>query len=250
MSETIDVNFDFTTDTPGFWDNYWNNPMGRSACDPDSDSPMLKKYHILLWSKQLPNHEDMKLEDGKSRDYLVWKNFRFGSDSIVASFRYKRYYHMIKKVIAQLDDYKNFFETYTRKSYTIGGEIIFPKKKGSINQRRGCNHFIKDRFDLTLECIRKYYNHERSPLYDTLLENKEFFDLFVDFKGYVDFFFLQDLVTEDYSHVKLWLCNGIFDDNPLPKDENEYLKWISNELDFVSKRNKRIKEAVEKCRIM
>lgn len=47
---------------------------------------------------------------------------------------------------------------------------------------------ISDRWDLTLECIRRYYNGEDSPLYNVFLNDKAFFDLFVDFKGYVDFF--------------------------------------------------------------
>ncbi|MGN1096255.1 MAG: DUF6994 family protein [Christensenellales bacterium] len=141
-------------------------------------------------------------------------------------------------------DYKKFIEDYTRKSYTIGGAIIFPKMKGSINQMRGCNSHIRDRFDLTLECIRKYYNNEESPLYETLLRNKDFFDLFVEFKGYVDFFYLQDLVSEDYSTVKFWIGNGNFETNPFPKTVEEYMLWIDRQLDFVKKRNDRISSSL------
>jgi len=31
--------------------------------------------------------------------------------------------------------------------------------------------------------------------------DKEFFELFVDFKGYIDYFYLQDCVSYDYSKV-------------------------------------------------
>ena len=62
------------------------------------------------------------------------------------------------------------------------------------------NPYIKDRFVLTLESIHLYYSNKSSPLYDILLKNKEFFDLFVDFKGYVDFFYLQDLMYENYFY--------------------------------------------------
>ena len=243
-SPTIDVNFDFTTDTPHFWDNYWSDEMGKSFSDPDLLSPTLKQYHKILWSKPLPDGECMKLEEGGERDYLVWNNSRYGSDSIVASFRYERNRGMIRDVMTRVGDYKSFFETYTRKTYTIGGELIFPKRKGSINQMRGRNPLICDRFDLTLECIRKYYNHELSPLYDTLSEDKDFFELFVDFKGYVDFFFLQDLVSSDYSSVEFWLGDGDFRPNPLPKTVDDYLLWINNELEFVKKRNTRIDLAI------
>lgn len=76
---------------------------------------------------------------------------------------------------------------------TIGAFTLFPKKqidrKNNINQARGMNSFINDRFDLTLECIRLYYNGEESPLYDTLLRYYAFFDLFKSFEGYIQFFY-------------------------------------------------------------
>ena len=178
MKNTFDINFDFTTDTPYFWETYWNDEMGGVFVDPDSESKTLKKYHKIVWSKQLPNGEFMNLTEGYGANYLTWKGFRFGSDSIIASFRYEKYRFMIKQVMNYLPNYKDFMENYTRKSYTLGGSIIFPKMQGSINQSRGCNPFIRDRFDLTLECIRKFYNNEKSPLYDTLLKNKSFLDLF------------------------------------------------------------------------
>ena len=114
----------------------------------------------------------MKTE--KSNSFAHWNNFRFGSDSIITSFRYLRNRELIQKVAESLPDYKKYYENYIHKSYTIGGEIIFPKMKGGINQSRGCNPFIKDRWDLTLECIRKYYNNETSPLYNVLSNNKDF----------------------------------------------------------------------------
>ena len=243
----IDVDFDFTSDTPGFWDNYWDDEMGYSTVDPDIYSKTLKEYHRVLWSKKLPNGKFLNLKNGGRADYLIWENFRFSSDSITTSFRYKRYRYMIKKVIDFLPNYKQFIENYVRKDYTIGGSIIFPKMKGSINQKRGYNHFIRDRFDLTLECIRKYYKNEKSPLYEVLFKNKNFFDLFVDFKGYVDFFYLNDLVDKDYSSIKFWLGDGdLRKINPLPKSVEEYLLWLDNQLIFVKKRNERIKNAINK----
>ena len=238
----ININFDFTTDTPLFWETYWNDEMGGVFVDPDNKSKTLKKYHKSIWTKQLPNGEFFNLIEGDEKQYLIWKNFRFSSDSIIASFRYEKYRYMIKQVINHLPNYKEFMEDYTRRSYTIGGSIIFPKMKGSINQRRGCNPYIIDRFDLTLECIRKYYKGETSPLTNVLEKNKNFFDLFVDFKGYVEFFFLQDLVNEDFTKVIFWLGDGTFFKNPFPKNVEEYLSWIEKQLDFVDKRNLRIEK--------
>ena len=100
-----------------------------------------------------------------------------------------------------MPDYKAYYEEFIRGAYTIGGAIIFPKHRGSMNQNRGTNKLISDRWDLTMECIRRYYAGEDSPLSDTLERDRYFFDLFVDFKGYTEFFFLQDCVSEDYSEV-------------------------------------------------
>lgn len=80
------------------------------------------------------------------------------------------------KVIESLPNYKDFILDYVHRSYTIGGSIIFPKRPLGINPARGINKYICDRFDLTLECIRKYYLNEGSPLYSTLIKDKEFFD--------------------------------------------------------------------------
>lgn len=243
----IDVNFDFTSDTKGYWNNYWDHEpiLGCVNRDPDSASKTMQLYHKLLYSKPLPNGEIMDLKIGGGANYLTWKNFRFGSDSIIVSFRYKRYRNMIEQVANSLTDYHKYMENYIHKSYTLGGEIIFPKRMGGINQSRGCNQFIKDRWDLTLECIRRFYINEESPLSDILLQDKDFFDLFVDFKGYVDYFYLQDCVSTDYSKVVFWLGDGEFKPFPLPKTVDEYLKWIERELEFVKMRNNRIEHATK-----
>lgn len=64
------------------------------------------------------------------------------------------------------------------------------------------------------------------------IERQGLFDLFVDFKGYVDFFFLQDCVSEDYKKVNLWLGNDFFEKNPVPHNADEYLTFIEKEYDF------------------
>ena len=240
----IDVDFDFTTDTPSYWDGFWgrNDGLGAGSYDPDTWSKTLQKYHQILWSRKLPNGETMDLVVGSGAKYLTWKGFRFGSDSIIASFRYKKYRCMIDQVRHTVPDYEKFMEDFLRQSYTIGGMIIFPKRRyGSINQDRGCNTCISDRWDLTLECIRKFYLGEPSPLYETLLREKGFFDLFVDFRGYVDFFFLQDCVSADYQTVRFWLGNGMFTENPRPDTVEDYLLWIEECRRFLEKRNNRIK---------
>lgn len=237
----LDVKFDFTSDSPGYWDGFWDRGSGHGGggCDPDSKSKTLKSYHRLLWSKQLPNGEMMKLED--CQYYLHWEDLYFGSDSITATFRYARNIEFMDSVKDALSDYRLFIEDFLHKSYTIGGMIIFPQIRNSMNQRRGCSNYICDRWDLTLECIRRYYAGEDSPLANCINNGKTkiFFDKFVDFKGYVDFFFLQDCVDENYN-VKFWLDTSLFEKNPIPKSVEGYLEFIHKELDFVKKRNARI----------
>ena len=243
---TIDISFDFTSDSPGYWKGFWERDDGRGVAgsDPDSVSETLKRYHQLLWSKPLPNGEIMNLEPGLGYDYLTWNGMCFGSDSILASFRYKGYKWMLEQVEEAVPDYHAFVEKYLRQFYTIGGMMIFPRRPGSINQARGVNPYIRDRWDFTMECIRRYYHGEDSPLYDVFDEDKRFFDLFVDFKGFVDFFFLQDCVSEDYDSVIFWEGDGTFRKQPFPQTVGAYLEWIHNEQVFVEKRNARIKASL------
>ncbi len=242
MAISIDVSFYFTTDTKNFWDHFWenNDGLGKSRYDPDALSVTLQSDHRLLWSKELPNGETMDLAIGRGSNYLTWKGFRFGSDSITTSFRYKRYRTIFEQLDKALPDYKAYIEDYIKRSYTIGGTIIFPKRRGSINQSRGTIKSISDRWDLTLECVRRYYSCEQSPLYSTLLRDRAFFDLFVDFQGYVDYFFLQDCVSEDYASVNFWIEHNTFTENPLPQTVEGYMVWISRQLEFVERRNARI----------
>lgn len=242
----IDAFFDFTTDTPHYWDGFLSRGggLGTGGPDPDSKSPMARRIHQLLWSRELPNGETMILEDGRSRFYLKWKDICFGSDSIIVSFRYDRNRPFLRKLEEFLPDYHGFMEDYLHRACNIGGVMLFPSFQWCLNQARGCSRRISDRWDLTLECIRRYYLGESSPLDKCLNHptNRYFFSLFLDFKGFVDFFFLQDCVTEDYSNVKLWLETSLFEVNPIPKTVEDYLSFIGKELDFVSKRNRRIEE--------
>ena len=220
----IDITFDFRTDT-------------REGKDPDSNSKTLREYQQLLWSKPLPNGEVMQL--GIEKGFLNWKGMWFGSDSITASFLHDRF--PLRGLVESKPNFAQWKKDYWHKTYTIGGEIIFPMVRWSMNQARGCSIKICDRWDLTLECIRRFYVGEPTPLDKALERSREFFKLFVDFKGYVDFFLLQDCVDENYN-VKFWLETPLFVSMPMPKDLDEYYKWINSQLDFVEKRGKRIKE--------
>ncbi len=129
---------------------------------------------------------------------------------------------------------------------TVGTFVLFPgnriNNQFTINQARGINSRIRDRFDLTLECIRLYYQNETSPLFEVIKRYGDFLALFVDFKGYCEFFLLRDLVNEDYSQVNFFLQFNGFITNPIPKDLDEYNEYKKNNIEFIKKRNQRIDE--------
>lgn len=240
----IDVNFDFTSDTPEYWDGYWDRCEGIGGCgkyDPDSYSPTLLNYSQKIWSRDLPNGEHMQLYRPGHHSYFVWKDMYFSCDSITTSFRFIRNKKMVTEFYQTLPDYKKYMEDFTRRTYTLPGEIIFPMHRNSLNQRRGMSPKIRDRWDLTLECIRRYYADEESPLSKYLITDKNFFDLFIDFKGYIDYFFLNDCVTKDYSEVILWLGNSDFSSKALPQSVEDFTSFINNQDEFVEKRRERMK---------
>lgn len=227
MENLIDTNFNFYSDSNGG--------------DPDSRSPTLRKYHKILWSKPLPNGNPFELHDNKKGAYLYHKSelgeFFLGSDAITHSYKkHKRKKWLIEQIPTDVNELFNM-------GSTIGSYIIYPNNridgKHTINQARGVNSLIDDRFDLTLECIRRFYVGERSPLYDTLLRYENFFALFVDFIGYIHFFLLEDLIDEN-NKVKFYLPFDGFKTPPSFSDVSQYLLYKTKVVDFIKARNKRI----------
>ena len=229
LQKTIDINFDVYSDTP-------------EGKDPDSFSPTLRKYHKILWSKSLPNNKEfnLNLDTPKLLHHeSALGEFFLSSDSIGHTYtRVKKMSHIIDEL--SNEEINSFFSTCS----TIGAYIIFPAKrinnKMTINGARGVNHKIQDRFDLTLECIRRFYLNEKSPLTDALERNANFFELFSDFKGYTDYFLLQDLVERDYMTIKFWGIFDNFETAPLPANKEEYLSYMNKLVSFVKARNQRI----------
>jgi len=124
--------------------------------------------------------------------------------------------------------------------------MVFPSNqvdgKGTINQVPGLDVEIKDRFDLTLECIRRHYLDEPSTrrLGDALARYADFFGLFGDFAGYVEFFHLQDLVNEVTPTVKFSMPFEDFTASPLPGTLDAYLVYRQRATEFIESRNRRI----------
>ena len=228
----IDSSFDFRNDSNGK--------------DPDSHSPTLRKYHQFLWSKELPNGDFLNIEEIRST--LVYRfnmqTIRFSSDSISNSyFENKKAAHLIPQ-IPQFE-----FEEFRDRGSTIGGFTIFPSQrvngKMTLNGARGLNSKIADRFDLTLECIRRHYLKQDNPLQANLNLpfNRFFFAMFGNFAGYVDFFHFQDLVDSNHETVKFFTrFEKPFEQSPIPQTQSEYIEYKRSALEFLILRNKRIED--------
>jgi hypothetical protein len=215
--------------------------------DPDTYSYHLATSHQQLWSKPLPNGEFFQLHlKGRSKFSLVYQGkqerFVFTSDSIGHTMsKWKK----MKPIIDQVETHE--IESFYDIALTIGGYVIFPanriENKPTINAMRGLLSTIRDRFDLTLECIRLYYENQSSPLYEHLKQYQSFFDLFLDFKGYVDFFLLQDLVDENYK-IQFWLPFESFGNYiVIPGNMEEYQTYKANVIKFILQRNCRMEES-------
>jgi len=224
----IDVDFNFFDDTP-------------DGKDPDSHSPTLRRYHQLLWSKELPDGRPFNLESRKSLSpYLVYQSetqrFVLGSDTIATRHRKK-----LSSLFAATPSEET--DAFLRRSYTICGFIVFPVSRGSINQRRGTHPKIQDRWDLTLESIRRYYNGRVSPLTEVLESEAAFFDLFGSFEGYVAHFHLDDFVFPDGA-VRFLFPFADFAGPTLPTDVDSYREYLQQSLALFAARRDRLQRIV------
>lgn len=236
MDSIIDIDFDFQAEA-GL------DKRGEQR-DSDKYSPTLQEYHRILWSKPLPNGEIFKLT--KVSNNRLYHNSKLGefylsSDRAIATFSsWQKMRHIIDQVPTQT------LLEFNRLTDSIGGIIIWPStqvdKKPTINAARGFNRRISDRLDLTIECIRRYYHGEESPLYETLGRYKDFFKLFDNFKGYVDFFLLQDYIDDDYQSVLISQPFDNFQSPPIPKTLDEYYEYMEATTKLVHARNQRIKD--------
>jgi hypothetical protein len=70
---------------------------------------------------------------------------------------------------------------------------------------------------------------------------RDFFELFGDFDGYVDFWLLHDLVDAS-GDVKLFLPSADFTVPAVPRTLADYLAFCERTVEFVSARNERIRQ--------
>lgn len=263
----LNSDFDFTTEK--YWNGFWEREkvfgkekkriagIGVFGEYPDAKSKTLAEAHAFLWSGKTGNMQnpsikiDLIILEDKDGFYLKDKNscIAFSSDTLVNGYRWVRTKkNVIDPLIEKygLNEYRKMQERFIRIAYTMGGMIIFPRK-ASINCARG--RVVSDRVDLTIECIRRYFFKEKSLLSDVLEKNNDFFSLFgsgVDgFKAYIDFFFLNDIVSKDYTAVDVFIGKNDFSNSPaFPQSMEEWLVWKEKSSAFIKARNNRIRQAL------
>ena len=189
--------------------------------------------------------------DGRLRHVSALGEFQLASDAITHT--YSKWERPQALVEARNGVPHHEVDAFLTLGCTVGAYTVFPrpvhadgKRRLSINQARGMHPRIGDRFDLTLECIRRHYLGIAHPLESALFWYRDFFALFDDFPGYVRFFLLQDLVTDDFTAVRFLIDFDDFQRTPLPsRDADEYRTYMERSMAFVSARNTRIDRYVQ-----
>lgn len=237
----IDPTFDVRIDTP-------------PGEDPDAKSPTLRRYHQLLWTKRLPDGRQLKVSDKPTRLAGGWYLYAtvdgdpetergWSSDSILIT--HTRYQRMaaLRATIPQ-----NVKDEFVTIGYTICGFMLWPQRRiggaHTINMAKGMkSSTIADRMDLTLECIRRFYldPEDSTPLAPTFRLYPEFFELFGDFRGYVDFWLFQDFVSDDYANVKFFLPFDEFE-TPYARDAEGWEAFRVNTVACFEGRRRRMIE--------
>ena len=227
----VDTTFDVRTDAGGR--------------DPDRYSATLRAFHRALWSKPLPGGDMFELDRELSHASPM-STLRFASDAITHTYATWTGPRALVETRNRIPAHK--MKAFVDLGCTVGAYTIFPRKVQvdgrwciSINQARGMHPLIRDRFDLTLECIRRHYLGLDHPLGVAFGPYSDFFALFDDFAGYVRFFLLQDLVTEDLDAVRFLVEFDEFQRTPLPsQNADEYRAYMDKSMAFIRARNGRI----------
>lgn len=207
--------------------------------DADTHSPTMRRYHRILWSKPLPGGAQFDLEEaGRRGSYYLRHTSKLGEFKLSSDAITNRFLRQAKAVVAQIPPE----QMPPHRGYTIGSALLFPKTappgRLTINRARGMHPKVADRFDLTLECIRRHYLDQDSPLAGAISDNAKFFALFENFDGYVNFWLLQDLVED--GQVCFWTPFDDFRGRPVPQDVESYLTYSKGRENFITARNLRI----------
>lgn len=248
---TFDLSFNYETDMPA-----------RSGADADSDSPKLRLDHELLWTKELRSGVTFAPVAPRVRrqGYLIWTSpsgaqHWYGSDAITHSYTNWGSPKTLAQAKAELTEEQR--RRYLSPPYTIASSIIWPVRSNdlpTINTARGfgpTGRILRDRIDLTLECIRCHYEDADNTLASVLSAYGDFFVLFDGFAEFTTFFHLQDLIRQDFSAVQSLMRPGDiltqsdFEREATPTTVEEYVTYREATLEFISRRGHRMADWVE-----
>jgi hypothetical protein len=228
----------------------------RKGSDPDRDCGRLYLWHRALWGRAVPSVGRFELEVIYDRGYGLrlrsadGAEFWLGSDGIIPTWSTPGWTSrfapgLISEIAKDADD-------FYRIACTIGGYIVFPRNRAgqtgwTINQSRGMYSSIADRFDLTLECIRRHYSDPgaANPLGERLAYYDDYFALFRDFDTYIRFFLLDDLVDEGRTAVRSFVTGDPLTEFGVPayaRSAAEYGEYRQRTITFVRARNERIQQ--------
>ncbi len=230
----------------------------KRDADPDSWHKDLRESHRILWSRPFPSGDAwsfapvprwyLKNAEPRANEPTQWS---IGSDNFATTHT-----NALPKMASTIPDYEM---GHLHDFCTIGGYIVFPNgiaqtrttqvkpRKWSINQARGMERRISDRFDLTLDAIRLYFvritTRDANPIGDVLDAYGWFFDSFgkgaEGFQAYVDYFFLNPMVT-DGRVVPMYGDALDFGDALPRRSQSAYNDYIAAQRTAVSDRNELI----------
>lgn len=243
--------------------------------DPDAFSSRLRGWHNVLWTKQLPNGRRLELqpERGGLRD-VTHEEFLSSDAAMPVWERWREVQGFHAEAQQRLQAHgRGTVHDLGWRLYDMGGMILFPGLQvgglWTINQAKGCTRArIADRLDLTLECIRLYYEFlqhrgtaggplpdgsaRSNPLGPVLHRYQRSFEIVRSFEGYVDFWMLNDLVMEADAGPQVAFLLPRASSDPydftrevaLPADADAYCSYLIAADDFVDKRNRRMARVV------
>lgn len=227
----------------------------RANRDPDRYSAVLYEWHKLLWSRVVEGVAPFSLEVLGDRGYTIrltttdGRTCRLASDGLIQTWSSPGWHRRLQAAVIDeiLTDRNNFYRTAS----TIGGYLLWPlngpgETGQSINQARGTTAAIADRFDLTLECVRRHYLAPEAvnPLGKCLNRYAGFFKLFTDFDTYVRFWLLDDMLTAE-GKVRSFMTGQAIDEfRPvgIAQSVEEYVRFREGNIAFVQARNERIRQ--------
>lgn len=187
----------------------YEKDCGSMSLDPDCRSHRLYEDLAKVFGGKTNYGENELIFTKTDETELTDKQGRrYGSDYIGPSWNWARLeYDFTDREIGE----------GLKKTRILGGHMLWLRKASSINTKKG-GRGIYDRIDLCLDEIRNAYEHgfegtarHKHALWKEICEEKEWFELFgregKGFKNFIDFFLLNDYVTEKYDVISLSISN-------------------------------------------